>query len=103
VRKSGETLSNYQERSQYDVKTNWVGLSPDALASFTDHMLKVCRFSIYSNCRSSDSHTQDFYSVSHSSDTSLVVIIVQCSLVRMCTVHLLNSLMCGCSMTSQRQ
>ncbi|KAK9905916.1 hypothetical protein WJX75_008886 [Coccomyxa subellipsoidea] len=40
VRKSGETLSNYQERSQYDVKTNWVGLSPDALASFTDHMLK---------------------------------------------------------------
>lgn len=40
MRQPDETLTDYHVRSQRDVDHNWVGLTPEARAPFTDHMLK---------------------------------------------------------------
>ncbi len=51
MRQPDETLTDYHVRSQRDVDHNWVGLTPEARAPFTDHMLKVSRLS-FPECKS---------------------------------------------------
>lgn len=41
MRLPGETLSEYQVRSQADVRDNWIRFTPDVQQSFSSHMLQV--------------------------------------------------------------